>query len=225
MRVIVLDDEKILTTSIQRRLSEIWYNVEILNSNREFYQLQNKKCDIYLIDISLTDGNGIDVVQYIRNELKFNTPIMIISWHESVWHKIKSLDCGADDYITKPFSFDELTARIRSIMRRWTQDAVTCSLRYKDIVLDLNTREVRKWDFELSMTKKEKLLLEFFLYNKGKFITTEELESSVWSKKKKWVSKNTINVTIFKVRQKLWNDFNLQTKTWEWYCLVCDKNS
>lgn len=219
MRVIIIDDEKILSSSIQRKLSYLWYNVEVFKSCQEFYKTPNKKCDFYLIDLGLRDGNGIDLIKYIRSELQFWTPIIIISWYEHTWHKVKWLDCWADDYVTKPFSFEELTARMRSVSRRKDNVSQWTLLKYKDFSFDLNSREVvKKWKL-IELSKKEKQVVEFFMYNKWKFVTKKELECSIWWEYGKKVTKNTINVTLFKVREKLWPEFNLETKSGEGYIL------
>ncbi len=216
----MIDEEKVLTKIIQKKLKNLWYTVEIISSCKEFYNQPIKECDLFLIDVLFKDGCGIQIVKHIRNNPNNTTPVMMITGYSGIQYKTKALDSGADDYLVKPFSFDELTARIRSLLRRSQHIKEEGSLKYKNIEFNLTKREVIKWNFTITMTKKEKQIVEYFLYNKDKFISTDKLWNSVWWRSKHPVSKNTINVTIFKVRKKLWTDFHLETKVWEWYRLI-----
>ncbi len=221
MKVLIIDDEKILSQSIARNLEQHGYHADVAHSFREYKKNDPLKYSIFIIDISLWDGNGLDIIHEIRTELRLQVPILIISWHESTSLKIKWLDIWADDYITKPFSPDELMARIRSIMRReWQSWDAGNVIRYKDITFDLWSREIKKWWKTINFTKKEKQIVEFFLFRKKELISKRQLIQSLrHTKDLDYVTDNTINVTIYKVRKKLWDGFHLETRIWEWYIL------
>lgn len=221
MKVLIVDDEKILSQSIARNLEQHGYHVDIAHSFSEYKENDPLKYSIFIVDVSLWDGDGFDIVRELRGKLHLQVPILIISWHESISLKIEWLDIGADDYITKPFSPDELMARIRSIMRReWQSSDTSNIIQYKDISFDLWSREIKKWQDIVDFTKKEKQIVEFFLFRRGELISKRQLIQALWhTKDLDYVTDNTINVTIYKVRKKLWDDFKLETHIWEWYIL------
>ena len=221
MKILIVDDEKILSQSIARNLEQHGYHVDIAHSFSEYKKNDPLKYSIFIVDVSLWDGDGFDIVRELRGKLHLQVPILIISWHESISLKIEWLDIGADDYITKPFSPDELMARIRSVMRReWQSSDTSNIIRYKDISFDLWSREIKKWQDIVDFTKKEKQIVEFFLFRRGELISKRQLIQALWhTKDLDYVTDNTINVTIYKVRKKLWDDFKLETHIWEWYIL------
>jgi len=221
MKVLIVDDEKILSSNISKKLEQSGYHTDVANSISQYKKLDPKMYGTFIIDISLGDGSGLDIVKELRNDYKISVPIIIISWHESTTLKIQWLDIGADDYITKPVAPDELMARIRSVMRREWQWWDTSSIKsYKDITFDLATRKVMKADVEVNFTRKEKQIVEFFLFRKNELISKRQLVQALWNTDDyDYVTDNTINVTIYKVRKKLGSDFKLETKIGEGYIL------
>lgn len=220
MKILLIDDEKILSKSISRKLEQNGYEVDTAHCFKDYKRKDPTIYSLFIVDLSLWDGSWFDIIDTIRKKAQLSTPIIIISGHEKIDYKIRGLDSWADDYITKPFAPDELLARIRSVMRRKEEWGTTSQLVYKDIIFDLNTRDItKKWTL-ISFTKKEKQVIEFFLFHKNELISKRQLTESLWSTKwYEYVTDNTINVTVYKVRKKLGSHFKLETRIGEWYIL------
>lgn len=220
MHIVIIDDEKILSASLQKKLEQFDYTVTKIHSYRESLGLDFSSVDLCLIDVSLWDGSGLDIIHSLKSsELTKNIPILIISGHDDVSTKVNWLDTWADDYIVKPFHPDELLARIRTLLRR-SHDAVeVSSLTYKNIHFDTITREVSQKNENIDLAKKEKQILELFLVHTWKLIKKEEIIEKLWGKKSDFVTDNTVNVTICNLRKKLGSSFKLTTKIWEGYIL------
>jgi DNA-binding response OmpR family regulator len=175
--------------------------------------------DLYIIDLSLTDWSGFDLIKRLRLKNAF-CPIIIISWYNDTEKKVYWLDIWADDYIAKPFSPNELLARIRNILKRTYRLDWANIIKYKNITFDMSSKSVLSLWKPIDLTRKEKQIIELFLLNIWSLITKTKLINSVW-----WdysdtsVSDNTINSTLSKVRRKLWYDFNLKTIVNEGYIL------
>ncbi len=216
----MVDDEKIFASQIAKKLIKSWYDMDVLHLVWDLKKLEVYDYDLYMLDISLTDGSWFDMIKFLRDTKKIQAPIMIISGYSHVNHKVKWLDLWADDYLSKPFLPEELEARIRALIRRKSGVTSTSIIKHKSIKFNLATRDVFKWKKLIEMTKKEKHILEFFLFNKGRLIPKHELIKQVWWCEVDEVTENTINVTISKVRRKLWSDFNMETKINQWYILA-----
>ena len=220
MRILIVDDEKIFAAQIAKKLTKSWYDVDVLHLVHDLKTLETYNYDLYMLDISLTDGTWFDMIKFLRDQKNISSPIMIISWYSHVNQKVQWLDMWADDYLSKPFLPDELEARIRALLRRKTWVTTTSIIKHKTIKFDLATRDIYQAKTLIEMTKKEKQILEFFLFNKSRLITKKELISEVWWCDVDGITDNTLNVTISKVRKKLWPDFSMQTKINQWYILT-----
>jgi DNA-binding response OmpR family regulator len=210
MHITIVDDEKILTNKIEKKLINNGYSVDAFFSYHEFLQGGWNLSDLYIIDISLLDGSGFDIIKYLR-EKGCDAPIIIISWYGDSEKIIYGLNIWADDYLTKPFIPEELLARIQALLRRPRETNKKTMLTHKEITLDLTEWTVSVNEREVHLTKKEYLLLELFLQNIDKIVTRTELIERVWgSGKDLEVSDNTINVTLWKVRKKIGASFALE---------------
>ncbi len=215
MHISIIDDEKVLTNKISKKLKLNWYSVSEYYSYKDFLQNWNYTdiSDLFILDLSLWDGSGFDIIKHIRNNKKLNTPIIIISWFWDSQNVIFWLDLWADDYLTKPFLPEELLARVRAVLRRPKKVNVENKAKYKNITIDNTTKEVFLDDEKVSLTKKEVLLLDLFINNIWVLIEKEKLVNYIWWVKSSLdVSDNTINVTISTLRKKLWWNFLLKTK-------------
>lgn len=222
MHISIIDDEKILTSKISKKLKLNWYSVSEFYSYNEFMKnwIHDNISDLYIIDLSLWDGSWFNIVNFLRTKKNSNIPIIIISWFWDAQNKVFWLDLWADDYLTKPFSPEELLARIKAILRRPTQIKQTNKILYKDIVIDTISKKVTINGKLIDLTRKENLILEFFIENKWKLIEKEKMIKYIW-----WVQSsidvndNTINATLCKLRKKFWDNFPLKTLVNSWYIL------
>ncbi len=220
MYITIIEDKKVLSNNISKKLLRNWFNTRIMNSFTEFMNADFIDSDLYIIDISLRDWSWFDIITFLREVKKSNSPIIIISWCSDTEKKIYWLDIWADDYLVKPFNIEELIARIRALLRRSYKVQQSSKAIYKDLIYDIKNRVIRKKWETITLTPRELQLAEYLLFNIWKLITKSQLISSVW-----WeydlskVSDNNINVTISNLRKKLWNDFNFKTIINKWYLL------
>ena len=220
MYISIIEDDAQLALCLQKRLEKEWFFVKVFLSYESFMTNPYLKSDFFLIDLSLWDWNWFDIIKFIRESKKLDTPIIITSAFNDKEKKVYWLNLWADDYLPKVFSTEELIARIRAILRRIDKKPFDSLLRYKDISLNLKTRTTKVWKDEIYLTSKETRLVHYFLANKWKILNKLDLITSVWwGHDLLWVSDNTINVTISKIRKKLWPDFKLITKINQWYIL------
>lgn len=220
MNISIIEDEKILASRMAKKLEKNLYNTKVYNSIWEFNQNWHLfLTDLYIVDLWLWDWSWFDVIKWLR-EKSSNSPIIIISWYNDSEKKVYWLDIWADDYISKPFSPEELLARIRNLIKRTYNLSYNNTIIYKNIKFDLLWKMVYMWDSLIDLTRKEKQIIELFLLNIWKIITKTRLINYVWWDYDEFnVSDNTINSTISKVRKKLWDEFKLKTKINEWYIL------
>lgn len=218
----VIDDEKILSKQIKRKLERNWYEVTLIEGYTEFLsQWKLDKIDLFLIDISLWDGNWIDIIKVLKQSpLTQDIPTIFISWHTQTALKVTWLDAGADDYVMKPFEFDELLARIRSNMRKQHPTLNSSTLKYNNIVFETANRKIHIKGKEIFLSKKEKQILEYLMLHQKVCISKVDLQAMFWKNSGKMsVPENTMNVTICNLRKKLWKELQLKTIVWEGYCL------
>jgi len=220
MHIIIIDDEKILSQKIEKKLIQEHYVTTLLHSYKEFENMDIRNPDLFLIDISLWDGSWFDIIKTLRSMASTkNIPILLMSWHDEISTKVEGLDIWADDYIVKPFAPDELLARIRSLLRRKHIPVENEHLHYKQFTFNVLTRSCIKDHSEISLTKKEKQILEILLRNKNSLTKKIDFIEKLWWSSRSVVTDNTVNVTICNLRKKLWDDFELDTVSWEWYIL------
>jgi len=225
MHIVVIDDEKVLSKIITLKLQEAWYRATSFRSYAAYKKsnIIEEKIDLYLIDVELWDGSGIDIAKEIKSHPSSHTqstPILFISGHNTTSLKVEWLDCGGDDYIIKPFDFDELMARIRRSIRKTHFGAISKVVEYNSITFDIQNREVRVKGKEVNLSKKEIQILEYFLSHRGKCVKKTLIQETFWKDcSETSIPENTINVTICNLRKKLGKWFKLKTIVGEWYCL------
>ncbi|MCB0478003.1 MAG: response regulator transcription factor [Crocinitomicaceae bacterium] len=179
MKVLVIEDEAALRNSIESFLREKEFLCEVASSFDEAdYKIGLYPYDIILVDITLPDGNGLDLIQKIKIEDK-DAGILIISAKNSVDDRIKGLDLGADDYITKPFHLSEVNSRINAILRRKKFEGSSL-LQFDDIVIDLDAKTAMVQSEILELTKKEFDLLIHLVVNKERVLTKESIAEHLW---------------------------------------------
>lgn len=179
MRILLIEDDHNIANLIVRGLQDQHYSVDIASTGEEGEELALiNDYDLLILDLMLPKRNGREVCNYLR-EQGLRTPILILTALDSVEEKIEGLDAGADDYLTKPFHFGELLARVRSLMRRQSDQKQT-TIQVDDLVLDTARRSVERNGAVIALTAKEFALLEYFAMNLGKVLTREEISEHVW---------------------------------------------
>ncbi|MBS5081809.1 MAG: response regulator transcription factor [Clostridiales bacterium] len=201
MRILIVEDEIDLCDSIAEGLQIDGYAVDTCYDGTEAYELiTTETYDLVVLDLNLPGMDGMDVLSKVRKQDK-STKILILSARSTVTDKVTGLDSGANDYLAKPFDFEELEARIRCLLRRAfiQEDTV---LVWEGISLDTVRRSAFVNGEELALTKKELALLEYFLLNPGKVISQEEMMEHVWNMEADSLS-NAVRVHIASLRKKL----------------------
>ncbi|MBI5048507.1 MAG: response regulator transcription factor [Deltaproteobacteria bacterium] len=178
MRILVVEDEKKVAGFIKKGLEEESYAVDVASDGIEGeYLASTNDYDVIILDIMLPKKNGIDVVRDLRIK-GIKTQVLLLTARDTVEDKVRGLDSGADDYLSKPFAFEELVARVRALMRR--KDYSLAELKFADLVLDQATRKAKRGDTVIDLTAKEYGLLEYFLRNPNKVLTRTMIAEHVW---------------------------------------------
>lgn len=178
MRILVVEDEKKVAGFIKKGLEEESYAIDVAYDGVEGeYMASINDYDVIVLDIMLPKKSGFDVVKDIRAK-NIKTPVLLLTARDSVEDKVKGLNSGADDYLNKPFAFEELLARVRALMRR--KEYGLAELKFADLVLDQATRKAKRGDEIVDLTSKEYGLLEYFLRNPNKVLTRTMIAEHVW---------------------------------------------
>ena len=179
MKILIIEVYKELASSMSYYLEEEHYICECAyNYSEALERLSFNTYDCLLLDIMLPDGNGLNLLNYIKNE-KINSGVLIISAKDALDDKIKGLEKGADDYITKPFHLSELHARLRAVYRRKKMDGYN-DVKFNEIVLNTDTYEVFIYETKLDITQKEFELLLYFLVNKNRVLSKQSIANHLW---------------------------------------------
>ncbi|MNK95766.1 Transcriptional regulatory protein CusR [compost metagenome] len=182
MRILVVEDQAKMANFLKKGLNEVGYAVDLAESGSaaESYMAQGDY-DLVILDVMLPDQSGIDTARHFRRD-GFVGPILMLTALSTTKDKIHGLDAGADDYLTKPYSFDELHARVRALLRRnpTNGSSVTNVLKYSELELDLLHRKVKRDGQEISLTAKEFALLEYFMRNPERPLGRVSIAEHVW---------------------------------------------
>ena len=201
MRLLVVEDEKHLNKTISERLTKAGYSVDsCFDGEDALYYIENTKYDGIVLDIMMPKLNGFEVLKIIR-ERKILTPVLLLTAKDSDEDVIKGLDTGANDYLTKPFSFGVLCARIRAMLR--VKENVTGSiLEIADLRLDTTKRTVTRGGSMIELSSKEYAILEYLMRNKGIVVSKEKIEENIWNYEYEGTS-DVIKVYIHHLRKKI----------------------
>lgn len=201
MKLLVIEDEVELARSIKEGLQLDGYEVELCHNGIDAFDLcMTESYDLILLDLNLPGIDGMDILHEFRKQNQI-TPVLILSARIRISDKIQGLDEGANDYLTKPFHFEELEARIRSLTRRkFIQESIV--LTNSEITLNTQTREVCVRNVPLHLTKKETNILEYLMLHPDRFISQDALISHLWNGSAEEFG-NSIRVHISSLRKKL----------------------
>ena len=201
MKVLIVEDDRKVGSFILNGLGEATYTTKLVRTCAEARDaLADDPFDAVILDLGLPDGDGLELLREWR-AAGFNEPVLILSARDAVADRVKGLNLGADDYLAKPFSFDELLARLRSLLRRQAT-AKTTVLEHRKIRVDLLARTVTVEGTHVTLTNREFALLELFLQNVGRVLTRTMIAERVWEASHE-LETNLIDVYVRRLRQKL----------------------
>jgi len=206
MRVLVIEDDHKIARAIKQGLEQEAYVVDLAFDGEAGFDLaSSEEFDLILLDLMLPKMNGLEVCGKLRQE-GIHTPILILTAKGEIDNKVKGFDCGADDYLVKPFSFAELLARTRALCRR-PKIALSTLIKVGDLSLDTSTFEVKRRQKNIILSKKEFVLLEYLIRNAGKIVSKDQIMAHVWN----WeadILPNTVEVYIGYLRKKIDQPFS-----------------
>lgn len=201
MRILVVEDEHRIANSIKKGLEQEHFAVDVAYSGSDGWDLaEGEEYDLIILDLMLPGIDGLEICRKLRRA-GINTPVLMLTAKGQVQDRVTGLDTGADDYVTKPFAFEELLARVRALTRRpkVTLDPV---LTTDDLSLDTKSYEVKRGIHLIKLTAKEFSLLEYLLRNSGNILAKEQIISHVWNYDAD-ILPNTVEVNIRNLRNKI----------------------
>lgn len=201
MRILLVEDDKTLVTFVQKAMKEDGHACDVATDGDVASHLATSEdYDLIVLDIMLPKKDGIDVLKGLRGAGRM-TPVLVLSARGLVDDKVRGLNAGADDYMSKPFSIEELRARIGALLRR-SGSPKTTQLQIEDLKLDLLQRKVFRGGKEIELTGREFALLEFFMRNAGRVLPRTTIAEHVWDYNFDWGS-NVVDVFVNHLRNKI----------------------
>ncbi|HDP69561.1 MAG TPA: response regulator transcription factor [Actinobacteria bacterium] len=206
MRILLVEDEQKIINFIKRGLEAEYYTVDFATDGEDgFLKGLNEGYDLILLDIMLPKIGGFELTEKLR-ERGIKTPILMLTARDTVEDKVKGLDVGADDYLQKPFSFDELLARIRAILRRGAP-VKTNLIKIADLQIETASHEVKRGAKKIVLTSREYALLEYLARNKNRVLSRTQIAQHVWGYDFD-TETNVVDVYIRYLRKKIDEGFN-----------------
>jgi DNA-binding response OmpR family regulator len=207
MRVLVVEDDKKIASFVARGLKEAGHAVDTAERGDDALHLGlNNHYDVAIVDLMLPAVDGLSLIECWRAK-KVKTPVIILSAKRSVDDRVKGLQVGGDDYLTKPFAFSELLARVQALVRRSSQTVEPSTLTYADLTLDLLSREVMRGGRKIELQAREFALLEYLLRNAGRVVSKTMILEHVWDYHFD-PKTNVIDVLVSRLRGKIDRDFD-----------------
>lgn len=209
MRILVVEDEVNLNDIIVKKLKLEHYGVDSCFDGKEALDyIFSAEYDVILLDIMLPKLDGFEVLKKIRNK-NIKTPVLLLTARDGIEDRVQGLDFGADDYLVKPFAFEELLARIRVVLRKNSGSGEDSGnvLKIANLTVDCNKHEVFRDDVSIKLSAKEFSILEYMMRNKGRVVSKEKIEEHVWDFDYEGGS-NIVEVYIKFLRKKVDNDFS-----------------
>ncbi|MEI7556489.1 response regulator transcription factor [Candidatus Chlorohelix sp.] len=209
MYILVVEDEEKLVKLIKRVLEEERYQVDTaLDGAQGLEMALIGSYDLIILDIMMPHVTGLEICKALRAE-KSTVPVLMLTALDAIQDRVQGLDVGADDYLTKPFAFDELLARIRALLRRRInpEDPANTILKVEDLELDLSKHEARRHGKHIELTSKEFALLEYLMHNKGQVLSRDQIINHVWEYDFDATS-NVVDIYIHYLRNKIDGHFS-----------------
>lgn len=206
-KILLVEDEVNIASFIERGLKEFGHTVSVANDgNSGWVLIRQEVFDLLIIDIIMPGMNGLELCRLYRRQYGYLVPVIMLTALGTTEDIVKGLDAGADDYLVKPFSFQELEARIKAILRRGREDSAR-QLVCDDLVLNCNSRRARRGEAEIDLTVKEYRLLEYFMTHQGLVLSRLTLLRDVWDKNFD-TNTNVVDVYVNYLRGKIDKDFS-----------------
>jgi len=201
MKILIIEDEKEIGMTIKTTLKKYGFLSELIYNGKDGFELiKNNDYKLIILDLNLPDMSGDELCELIRKN-DIATPILVLSGYHETDRKIKLLDLGADDYLVKPFVFDELVTRIKALLRR-PKTITKQIVKIDDLELDKQKQSLKRLKNDIYLTKKEFLLLEYLMDNPGIVISKNELMENIWDNDSNFFSK-TIEMHMMNLRKKI----------------------
>jgi DNA-binding response OmpR family regulator len=201
MRILVVEDEHRIASAIKKGLEQERFAVDLAFDGQAGYDLAStEEFDLIVLDLMLPRLDGLSICKKLRQEGK-HTPILILTAKGQIQDKVTGLDSGADDYLTKPFSFEELIARIRALSRR-PKTTLSSNLTVSDLTLDVRNFEAKRQGKNIRLSGKEFSLLEYLMRHPNRIMSKDQIISHVWNYDSE-ILPNTVEVYIRNLRQKI----------------------
>lgn len=179
MRILIVEDEKNLANTLKKGLSEEGYSADVAYDGEEGgFLAETEPYDLIILDIMLPKVDGLTILMNLRKQ-GIKTPVLMLTAKDTVLDKVKGLDTGADDYLTKPFDFEELLARIRALLRR-KGEVKSAVISIGDLEIDTASHQIRREGREIPLSAREYALLEYLAYNKGKVVSRTDISEHIY---------------------------------------------
>jgi len=209
MRVLVVEDDKKIASFVSKGLKEAGFAVDVATDGVDGLHLGlSEPYDAAVVDIMLPGLDGLSLIERLRAK-KITTPVIILSAKRSIDDRVKGLQTGGDDYMTKPFSFSELLARVQALIRRSTRVSEPSILRARDLSIDLLTREVKRGEVAIALPSREFALLEYLIRNKGRIVSKTTILEHVYDYSFD-PQTNVVDVLVCRLRNKIDKDFDVK---------------
>jgi two-component system OmpR family response regulator len=209
MRILLVEDDLKIASFVLKGLKEAGFAVDhAVNGKEGLYMALTEPYDTAIIDIMLPQLSGLSLIEDLRRQ-QINTPVIILSAKRSVDDRVKGLRAGSDDYLTKPFAFSELLARVQALIRRSTGAAEPTSLAVGDLSMNLLTREVIRGDTKIDLQPREFALLEYLMRNAGRVVSKTMIMEHVWEYNFD-PHTNVVEARICRLRDKVDKDFRVK---------------
>lgn len=206
MRILVVEDDKKIASFVVKGLKQAGFAVDHASNGEDGIHLAlHESYDAAVIDIMLPKLDGLSIIEELRRQ-KVNTPVIILSAKRSVDDRIKGLQTGSDDYLTKPFSFSELLARVQALIRRASGAAETTRLTFGNLSMDILKREVTRADKRINLQPREFALLEYLMRNAGRMVSKTIIMEHVYDYNFD-PQTNVVDVLVCRLRNKVDSDF------------------
>ncbi len=206
MYVLLVEDDPRVARVVERALAEADHRVDVAHDGEEgLARAESGAYDLIVLDVMLPEIDGIEVAREVRRG-RVRTPILMLTARDAVADRVRGLDAGADDYLTKPFALEELLARVRALGRRTADGLGEDALRVGDLTLDLQRHEARRGDRTIELTAKEFDLLAYLMRNAGRVLTKGQIVDHVWGYDNE-ASSNVVEIYIHYLRDKIDRDF------------------